>query len=107
VNGPAKPARRNRRKHTSGPLFALGQTVATPGALAALGRNETTGLELLARHATGDWGEVDAEDRAENDYSVSRRLRLLSAYTLRDGTRLWIITEADRSVTTLLLPHEY
>ncbi len=107
MNGPSQSARRNRRKHPSGPLFALGQTVATPGALVALGRNETTGLELLARHVTGDWGEVDAEDRAENDYSVSRQLRLLSAYTLRDGNRLWIITEADRSVTILLLPHEY
>jgi hypothetical protein len=61
----------------------------------------------LRRHWRGDWGDVDAEDKAENDYSLMHDLRLLSAYTLADGTRIWIITEADRSVTTILLPSEY
>jgi len=91
----------------SKPLFDLGQIVATPGALAAMANNGTDGLGLLARHVTGDWGDLDAEDKAENDFSVARRLRILSAYTLADGTKVWLITEADRSATTFLLPDEY
>jgi len=89
------------------PKFPLGQVVATPGALEALTANHQIPLEFLSRHAAGDWGELDDHDRKENQYSLTHGLRLLSAYTLRDGTRLWIITEADRSVTTLLLPSEY
>jgi hypothetical protein len=94
---------------TSGsrPLFPFGRTVATPGALRALVANGTNGAELLARHARGDWGDLSEADRHENDFSVSRRLRILSAYRLPDGTKLWIITEADRSATTFLLPDEY
>ena len=90
------------------PLFPLGQTVATPGALHALAAACVMPLELLARHQVGDWGELDAEDRAENELSVRQGFRILSAYRL-PGTesRIWIITEADRSVTTLLLPEEY
>ena len=61
----------------------------------------------LQRHAHGDWGELDAADVAENEFSLVNNLRLLSAYRLKDGTRIWIITEADRSVTTILLPEEY
>lgn len=91
----------------SAPLFPLGQIVATRGALRAFAANGSNGLELLARHARGDWGELSEADRLENVFSVSRRLRLLSAYRLPDGTRLWIITEADRSATTILLPEEY
>lgn len=87
--------------------FPLGQVVATPGALNALAEAGQTPLEFIARHAVGDWGELDAEDRAENERSLKDDCRLLSAYTLRDGTRLWIITEADRSATTILLPEEY
>lgn len=87
--------------------FQLGLVVATPGALAALQSAREDGQRLLARHAAGDWGELSAEDRAENDYALSAGLRLLSAYALRDGERIWVITEADRSVTTLLLPDEY
>lgn len=89
------------------PKFSLGQIVATPGAFAAL---ETAGhrpLEFLKRHVQGDWGELDPEDVEENELSLINGLRLLSAYTLKDGTRIWIITEADRSVTTILLPEEY
>ena len=56
---------------------------------------------------TGDWGEVDAEGWRDNDLSIGRRCRILSAYVLPTGTRLWVITEADRSATTLLLPEEY
>lgn len=87
--------------------FPLGQVVATPGALNALAEAGQTPLEFIARHVSGDWGELDEEDRAENERSLNDDCRLLSAYTLRDGTRLWIITEADRSSTTLLLPEEY
>jgi hypothetical protein len=75
--------------------------------LDALERSEETAAEFLHRHVVGDWGDVDEHDRAENEMSVKKRLRLLSAYHLRDGTKIWIITEADRSSTTVLLPHEY
>jgi hypothetical protein len=81
--------------------------VATPGALAALERNGQTPFAFLARHQTGDWGDLDAEDRRENERSMQCGFRLLSAYMLADGTRIWVITEADRSSTTLLLPEEY
>jgi len=89
------------------PKFPLGQIVATPGALKALAVNRQEPLEFLRRHIVGDWGELDENDRAENEISLQQGFRLLSAYRLEDGTRLWIITEADRSVTTLLLPSEY
>ncbi len=89
------------------PLFSLGQVVATPGALEALAAAGQDPLELLRRHQAGDWGEVPSEDQQENDFSVTHDLRILSAYTLRSGVKLWLITEADRSYTTLLLPAEY
>jgi hypothetical protein len=63
--------------------------------------------EFLHRHISGDWGELDDHDRRENERSVIQKCRLLSAYHLRDGIKIWIITEADRSVTTILLPEEY
>ncbi len=63
-------------------------------------------LPFLARHQRGDWGTVNPEDAAENELSVAQGFRVLSAYTLRDGTRIWVLTEADRSATTLLLPNE-
>lgn len=85
------------------PLFSLGQVVATPGAL-DLGVNF---CPYLRRHQRGDWGELEAEDRAENDFSARNGLRLLSAYRTPSGARFWIITEADRSATTVLLPSEY
>ncbi len=87
--------------------FPLGQIVATPGALEALRTNNQAPIHFLARHAQGDWGDVDADDWKENDYSLTHALRLLSAYSLNDGTKIWIITEADRSATTILLPSEY
>jgi hypothetical protein len=89
------------------PLFPLGQVVATPGALEALEEASQTVFEFLQRHQTGDWGTVPEEDKAENDFSVTRYLRILSAYELNTGVKIWLITEADRSVTTFLLPAEY
>ena len=87
--------------------FPAGQIVATPGALAALEEaGEIPGI-FLKRHLTGDWGEVDDHDRRENELSAVQGFRLLSAYTLSNGTQLWIITEPDRSATTLLLSSEY
>ena len=89
------------------PLFPLGQVVATPGALAALETAGQTPHEFLTRHITGDWGTLPEEDIAENERALKHGNRLFSGYNLSDGTRLWIITEWDRSVTTLLLPSEY
>ena len=87
--------------------FPLGQVVATPGALEALAEAGENPATLLQRHVIGDWGELDEHDQQENELSVEGGLRLLSAYTLSNGARIWIITEADRSATTLLLPSEY
>ena len=87
--------------------FPLGQVVATPGALEALQAAQQDPLELLARHASGDWGDLDEEDKQENELSVKQGFRILSAYTLSTDVKVWVITEADRSATTLLLPAEY
>jgi hypothetical protein len=87
--------------------FPLGRLLSTPGALAALAQAGQDGSQFLQRHRTGDWGDVGGQDRAANDRAVVDGDRILSAYTLKDGTRLWIITESDRSATTLLLPDEY
>jgi hypothetical protein len=87
--------------------FSLGQTAATPGVLEAFARTGEEPLPFLAQHATGAWGELDDNDKAENEFSVEHGFRILSAYWLADDTRIWIITEADRSVTTILLPEEY
>lgn len=89
-------------------LFTLGQIVATPGALSALGDEGIDSEALLNRHVTGDWGELSEDDRSENELSLKEGFRILSAYKLPlTGVKLWVITEADRSVTTLLLPDEY
>jgi len=88
-------------------LFPLGQIVATPGALAALERSQQPASCFLARHAIGDWGKLDPTDVAENEYSVVHGFRLLSSYRTDAGDKLWIITEADRSATILLLPEKY
>ena len=87
--------------------FRLGRVVATPGAVDALARAGESAGPLLLRHVTGDWGDVPPEDCVENDRAVQQECRILSAYTLSDRTRLWIITEADRSSTCILLPEEY
>ena len=85
--------------------FKLGQTVITPNAMNQLQADDV--YAALRRHAGGDWGEVDAADRAENDLSLREGFRLLSVYSDRNHVRFWIITEADRSVTTVLLPEDY
>ena len=92
---------------TKEPVIALGQVVATPGALEALEQASVQPFQLLARHQAGDWGEVCVEDKQLNDEALSDGTRVLSAYTLDTGVKIWIITEADRSATTLLLPSEY
>ncbi|MGH9823034.1 MAG: hypothetical protein ACREDR_07285 [Blastocatellia bacterium] len=89
------------------PIFALGRLVATPGALEALTRAGQTPIEFIVRHQRGDWGECDPEDAKENDLSVREGFRILSVYRTAKGEKLWVITEADRSATTLLLPSEY
>lgn len=89
-------------------LFSLGHVVATPGALDLLDRVGCNASVLLARHQHGDWGNVSADDAAENIRSVHAGDRILSCYPLGSTKeRLWIITEWNRSVTTLLLPEEY
>jgi len=85
----------------------IGAIVATPGALAALQKAEQQPGEFLTRHVNREWGDLSDEDRKENDYSLEHGFRLLSAYRTQAGDKLWIITESDRSVTTLLLPEEY
>ncbi len=87
--------------------FNLGRIVATPGALELLGSSGTDAMALLQRHASGDWGELDEHDRRANEAALRHGTRLLSAYTLATEERVWIITEADRSSTCLLLPSEY
>jgi hypothetical protein len=89
----------------SGPKFPLGQVVITRTAHAALADADVSGA--LARHHAGDWGELDAHDLAENELSLEQGFRLLSAYMSSSGTKFWIITEADRSATTVLLPSDY
>ncbi len=83
----------------------LGQTVATPAAIDALTQPDI--VAALRRHASGDWGNVDAEDRTANDEALRDGTRLLSVYQSASGTTFWVITEADRSVTTVLLPDDY
>lgn len=88
-------------------LFNLGQLVATPGALAALEKSGQSPMEFLSRHVTGDWGDLSEDDRKENQLNLEKGFRIFSSHTTNAGDRLWIITEADRSVTALLLPEEY
>ena len=89
---------------TSG-RFNPGRLLATPGLLSAVPREEI--LAGYARHLNCDWGEVSDADRRSNEYALRHRERLLSVYRSKAGIRFWIITEADRSATTCLLPEEY
>ena len=89
------------------PIFAMGQLVATPGALAKFEEAGQRPMEFLARHISGDWGDLGEEDRRANDAAIAEGGRLLSAYHLDTGVKIWIITEADRSSTCILLPEEY
>jgi hypothetical protein len=88
-------------------LFKLGQVVATPGALSAMEEASQPPSELLARHVKGDWGDLDGDDKEANDRSVEEGTRILSAYILKTGVKVWVISEADRGSTCLLLPEEY
>ena len=87
-------------------LFKLGQVVATPGALAHCERHSINPLLLLGKHIGGDWGDLCAEDVAANVRAVQNDERILSAYVLH-GEKCYVITEWDRSVTTLMLAREY
>lgn len=95
----------NESSKIDGAHFPLGKTYCTPGALKALKPEQIT--SAILRHSRGDWGLVDAEDAAENELALKEGLRLFSVYEDDKKTRFWIITEADRSVTTVLLPSEY
>ena len=83
----------------------LGRIVATPNALESIANDDI--LAGIRRHQAGDWGDVCAEDRHANDQALVHGTRILSVYRAVNGTKFWIITEADRSVTTILLPQDY
>ena len=85
--------------------FSLGRVVATPNALATLAPEDIA--KGLNRHAVGDWGACDAHDWAENELSLREGLRLFSVYYDQYGSKFWVITEADRSSTTVLMPEDY
>jgi hypothetical protein len=91
----------------STPRFTLGSLVSTPAALAALERAGQMPLDFISRHVRCDWGEVDSEDWKLNDEAVREGSRVLSVYRTLKGEKLWVITEADRSSTCILLPEEY
>lgn len=96
--------------HHITPLFPIGRPVMTQGVNELLGdeaQGRAIALDLLLRHQTGDWGDMDASDKAANDRALKTGERIFSAYHLKDGTRVWVITEWDRSYTTILLPEEY
>lgn len=110
-------------------LFDLGQVVATPGALELMHITDTSPLRLIARHVAGDWGDCHPDDAQTNNDAVREGMRVMSVYRLplieppvqvdstatnhaipphaTDDDQVWVITEADRSVTTILLPEEY
>ena len=85
--------------------FPLGRLLITPGASSSLTQNDV--LTALHRHLDGDWGDVCDEDRGFNDQALQFGARLLSVYHAEDRTKFWVITEWDRSATTILLPSEY
>ena len=88
-------------------LFPMGRIVATPGALEALAEAGKEPAELLDRHGAGFWGDLGEEDWKANEEALRRGWRLLSSYNIEGGVKVWIITEADRSATTILRPEEY
>ena len=93
------------KTHPLSVSFTLGQTVITPNAQSQLHPEDV--YLSLRRHAAGDWGDVCPADKAENELSLTEGFRLLSSYKDRNGIKFWVITEADRSVTTILLPEDY
>tara|TARA_R110001592_G_scaffold68891_1_gene211211 strand:- start:2301 stop:2573 length:273 start_codon:yes stop_codon:yes gene_type:complete len=86
-------------------LFSLGQCVLTQGVRSLKYTTEEM-LDVLDRHQSGDWGDLDLQDKEQNDFSLQNNQRLLSSYKVAD-TKIWVITEWDRSSTTILLPDEY
>jgi hypothetical protein len=88
-------------------LFTLGRIVATPGALECLGRSSQIPGDFLKRHLRGEWGDLDAHDAEENQTALREGGRILSSYKTRLGEVVWVITEADRSSTCILLPEDY
>ena len=88
-------------------LFSLGQCVATPGALAALEEAGQTPADFLARHQSGDWGNIHPDDNGANEQALRDGARIFSVYVTTKGAKLWVITEADRASTCILLPDEY
>ena len=92
---------------TRRPLFSLGHLVATPGALEAFAATGELITRYVAKHQAGEWGQLDRHDVRANERALKHGARLLSAYHLKDDTKIWIITEADRSSTCVLLPEEY
>lgn len=91
----------------AGPRFRPGRIFVTPAALEVIANAHVSIFDLLIRHIRGDWGALSESDRQQNDLSVDAGLRLLSSYTLPGGQPVWIITEWDRSATTVLLPGDY
>lgn len=89
------------------PKFALGRIVATPGALECLRSLSVAPVDLLKRHQQGDWGDLCDEDREMNELALSDGSRIFSAYKVSNEERVWVVTEWDRSATTILLPSEY
>jgi hypothetical protein len=89
------------------PLFPLGQVVATPGVVNALMEHGIPAGRLIYRHVTGDWGDLCEHDKHQNLFALRSGLRILSSYQISPTTKIWIITDADRASTTLLLPDEY
>jgi hypothetical protein len=88
-------------------MFPLGRIVGTPGAIEALREAGQPASPLFAKHQGGDWGEMCDEDKKQNDEALKDGGRLMSCYYLTSGVKVWVITEADRSATTILLPSEY
>jgi hypothetical protein len=97
----------NTTRPNIGARFALGQTFITPGAQEALEISGETPIQFLRRHVSADWGELSEEAVKENELSLREGFRLLSAYRTAKGQTIWLITEGDRSATTILLPSEY
>jgi len=89
------------------PRFELGQIVATPNAIQALEAHNIQPQTLIERHARGDWGELSPEDAHANEIALQQGDRLLSSYAIAPEIKIWLITEADRSSTALLLPTDY
>lgn len=97
----------NQSANQKQPLFALGRVIATRGAFNTMNELDISANELIFRHATGDWGNLCESDQLENVRAIHSEARIFSNYVINPDTKIWVITEADRSSTTLLLPDEY